>query len=637
MGFNFTGFLQGIDGASKIMNMYHGIRDREDQRIKDKEEREFRDKKWAYQVEQDKISNALKYKNIALQERRIEADIANQRRNYALGYAKYRFDIKKYNDEQSQAAASLQLTRDYMKQYLDFNDDESDQLAGIINELNMSGKFVINPETNAVIGSAYNQDGAAALHGTALNKGSDGIDYATPIAITRDPESGRPSISEIGKPLPKDVALQQYDAQAQKLGEEGEALLKEQQAQEQPKTLTSGLDKYINKELISKAQENAKADLKAIQTDIRVNKLSNRIPLTAAEQKILNGEDSTLMEELTNKNIHKLARGAARTENTMKAMDKQALYGTEIPQTQQVAKNEQPVSTPEEKSPALDNVQQSALGRLISTPEPVQARQSPEYRMPRMSKEEAQKRLDMLVNVATDKNIPSDIRKDAMEKIEALKTLGANYTGNLDEGVEIVNNQKAQNDAIRKSENEAIAKDRGLQVADAAMTSRAPTNKEENEFIKDLSGQFSTGNKEGQLRKENVQIAATAALGYFKATRNVTNAMLNDEKFKASFVPLVNYLAKHPELDPVMAEAWLIKNGGHAKENPDELKLVTNAISNGYGILSSYRINNHEARAVLSHAASVDVVDKYGGDFDKYYQTALENQIKKAFSSTQGR
>ncbi|WP_369673894.1 hypothetical protein, partial [Klebsiella pneumoniae] len=36
------GFLQGIDGAARLMSIYHGVRDREDKRKSDQLERDYR-------------------------------------------------------------------------------------------------------------------------------------------------------------------------------------------------------------------------------------------------------------------------------------------------------------------------------------------------------------------------------------------------------------------------------------------------------------------------------------------------------------------------------------------------------------------------------------------------------------------
>ncbi|HHE3643440.1 hypothetical protein ACFGZ6_00755 [Pasteurella multocida] len=51
MAYQRNGFLEGIDAAGKLINIYHGFEDRKDQR-------EWRQKQWDYQVGRDKVKDA---------------------------------------------------------------------------------------------------------------------------------------------------------------------------------------------------------------------------------------------------------------------------------------------------------------------------------------------------------------------------------------------------------------------------------------------------------------------------------------------------------------------------------------------------------------------------------------------------
>ncbi|XWY20043.1 hypothetical protein ACNGTO_03035 [Bisgaard Taxon 45] len=104
MSYQRNGFLEGVDAAAKIMNIYHGIRDRQDAR-------EWRQKEWDYKVGQDnktwdfrerQQSHLEKHQTATLAEtsRHNRATESNSRSMTALHWAKYNDDLRREKEQQ---------------------------------------------------------------------------------------------------------------------------------------------------------------------------------------------------------------------------------------------------------------------------------------------------------------------------------------------------------------------------------------------------------------------------------------------------------------------------------------------------------------------------------------------------------
>ncbi|MFC1051630.1 hypothetical protein ACFGWE_03545 [Pasteurella multocida] len=103
MAYQRNGFLEGIDAAGKLINIYHGIRDRQDAR-------EWKQKEWDYKVGQDKKTwdfkerqqNHLeKHQTATLAEtsRHNRATESNSRSMTALHWAKHNNDLRREREQ----------------------------------------------------------------------------------------------------------------------------------------------------------------------------------------------------------------------------------------------------------------------------------------------------------------------------------------------------------------------------------------------------------------------------------------------------------------------------------------------------------------------------------------------------------
>ncbi|MFC1220738.1 hypothetical protein ACFGW7_03480 [Pasteurella multocida] len=103
MAYQRNGFLEGIDAAGKLINIYHGIRDRQDAR-------EWKQKEWDYKVGQDKKtwdfkerqqSHLEKHQTATLAEtsRHNRATESNSRSMTALHWAKHNNDLRREREQ----------------------------------------------------------------------------------------------------------------------------------------------------------------------------------------------------------------------------------------------------------------------------------------------------------------------------------------------------------------------------------------------------------------------------------------------------------------------------------------------------------------------------------------------------------
>ena len=100
-----NGFLQGIDGAAKLMSIYHGVRDREDNRKQRALENAQKQKEWDWKVSTDARNfehDQYKTKEgFRLQERGQDITMRGQNMSNALGWANHNLSKQKYVDEQN--------------------------------------------------------------------------------------------------------------------------------------------------------------------------------------------------------------------------------------------------------------------------------------------------------------------------------------------------------------------------------------------------------------------------------------------------------------------------------------------------------------------------------------------------------
>ncbi len=104
MAYQRNGFLEGIDAAGKLINIYHGIRDRQDAR-------EWKQKEWDYKVGQDKKTwdfrerqqdHLEKHQAASLAEtsRHNRATESNARSMTSLHWSKYNNDLRREREQQ---------------------------------------------------------------------------------------------------------------------------------------------------------------------------------------------------------------------------------------------------------------------------------------------------------------------------------------------------------------------------------------------------------------------------------------------------------------------------------------------------------------------------------------------------------
>lgn len=103
MAYQRNGFLEGIDAAGKLINIYHGFEDRKDQR-------EWRQKQWDYQVGRDKVKdaqwNTTHEFNVRKQDyqekhqdRVFGETVRHNKATEGLGWANHGLARAKYNDD----------------------------------------------------------------------------------------------------------------------------------------------------------------------------------------------------------------------------------------------------------------------------------------------------------------------------------------------------------------------------------------------------------------------------------------------------------------------------------------------------------------------------------------------------------
>lgn len=142
MGFNFTGFLQGIDGASKIMNMYHGIRDREDRRIQWEREQ-------AYRKERDKRHDFESDRNFELQKINNDRNYEIQKGYLGINQSNLGLQYRKYYDDRADKNAQNQAWYDLQQATIGADGTESGFSNGEI-ESAIPNAVAFNGEGNAI-------------------------------------------------------------------------------------------------------------------------------------------------------------------------------------------------------------------------------------------------------------------------------------------------------------------------------------------------------------------------------------------------------------------------------------------------------------------------------------------------------
>lgn len=103
-----NGFLEGIDGAARIMNIYHGIRDRQDKRVEREEDKAYRTERdqrgdfvvdRAFENQKYEFGENKKYQYAALHENAQARKATN-----ALGWANHNLNAAKYRDARAAEA-----------------------------------------------------------------------------------------------------------------------------------------------------------------------------------------------------------------------------------------------------------------------------------------------------------------------------------------------------------------------------------------------------------------------------------------------------------------------------------------------------------------------------------------------------
>lgn len=597
MGINYTaafdGITRGLGNVAQMMNIYHGIRDREDKRIEREEEKAYRaarDARTDYNNDRD---YELRVRQQDATEKHWQQQLAIQRQNAALGYAQLNFNMRKYNDEQAQRKYEQQVMRDI---YVGngFSQEEADFLDN--NYGSDANGVTFNPSTNYIIGSEYGDGTPGKTYGYYSGNDANGNPVAVPIAMSRG-EDGRPNIREVGEAMPLAEAQQKFADTGAKLEQEGQAAMAEQQ--QQPKSLAGGIPYGMQFRAVPRRQINrdpAAVELKAKQTEIRMNKIANNLPLTEEEQAIMSQNPDV---------IGRPVQPAADTQEPTQPG----------PQPSKDAGAFQRLSSPD-----INAAKHYNLGANVKSMGKVKT--------PTLSDEQANDRINKLAMIATSQYASSEDKKMAREALKAIKYFGKNKAQSIPDMIEAYEDVSAQNKTMRDKENEVVANYYGEQRKDQLERGSNITIKRYESFRDNKIKNFSTGNKENQLKKETVASSFDKAYTLFNDITDLNSGMLADSGFNAGFDKVMQVLNKHPEWDATMAYAFVQKHGTKYKDNEDDAKTISDAVAGGYKTLDDVGIGNPRYRVRVSSAAVDLVLSQYDGDFSKYEQ-ALTDVLKE--------
>lgn len=625
MGINYTaafdGITRGLGNVAQMMNIYHGIRDREDKRVEREEEKAYRDK--VYNEGVRRFNETYK-----LDVEKFHTDEAYRKKALGLQYAQHNFNVRKYNDEQAQREYERQVMRDI---YIGngFSQEEADRLDNEYGS-NTDG-ITFNPTTNFVIGSEYGGGKSGEIYGHYSGNDANGNPVAVPIAMSRG-EDGRPNIREIGEAMPLAEAQQKFADTGAKLEQEGQAAMAEQQ--QQPKSLAAGINPMqIKRTLTDK-------DIKAKQTEIRMDKIANKIPLTAEEQSFmsLNPDDfkkpanpavAELKAKQTEIRMNKIANDIPLTEAEQAIMSQNPdVIGRPVQPAADAQEPTQSEPQPSKdagafqrlSSPNINTAERYSLGKNVKSMGKVKT--------PKLSDEQANDRINKLAMIATSQYTSSEDKKMAREALEAIRYFGKNKAQSIPDMIEAYEGVSAQNKAMRDKENEVVANYYGEQRKDQLERGSNITIKRYESFRDNKIKNFSTGNKENQLKKETVASSFDKAYTLFNDIIDLNSGMLADSGFNAGFDKVMQVLNKHPEWDATMAYAFVQKHGTKYKDNEDDAKTISDAVAGGYKTLDDVGIGNPRYRVRVSSAAVDLVLSQYDGDFSKYEQ-ALTDVLKE--------
>lgn len=235
------GFLQGIDGAARLMSIYHGVRDREDKRKSDQLERDYRlsrdtvkDTQWQKNFEQSdsqfKQNKEYQYASLAQSDK-------HHKMNYGLSASRLKFDLEQYKEKKVKESA--QQEADMRILFAGFDGSDSGISAYNIKQIPgaISGSF--GEEGNNLakqIGITSTPEGAPA-NGTygAIDDGNGNI----LVAYAAKTPDGQKHITTVGEPIPKND-VRGYLQQAGNLG--GTALSKVLGGSPESHNLAAGVD-----------------------------------------------------------------------------------------------------------------------------------------------------------------------------------------------------------------------------------------------------------------------------------------------------------------------------------------------------------------------------------------------------------
>lgn len=627
MGINYTaafdGITRGLGNVAQMMNIYHGIRDREDKRVEREEEKAYRaarDARTDYNNDRD---YELRVRQQDATEKHWQQQLAIQRQNAALGYAQLNFNMRKYNDEQAQRNYAQQVMRDI---YIGngFSEEEADRLDNDYGSDTNGVTF--NPSTNFIIGSEYGDGAPGKTYGYYSGNDANGNPVAVPIAMSRG-EDGRPNIREVGEAMPLAEAQQKFADTGAKLEQEGQAAMAEQQ--QQSKSLAAGINPMQIKRTLTDKY------IKAKQTEIRMDKIANKIPLTAEEQSImsLNPDDfkkpanpavAELKAKQTEIRMNKIANDIPLTEAEQAIMSQNPdVIGRPV---QPAADTQEP--TQSEPQPSKDT---GAFNRLSSPNINAASRYGlgldnrtfASAKQPTLSDEQANDRINKLAMIATSQYASSEDKKMAREALEAIRYFGKNKAQSIPDMIDAYKDISARNKAIRDEEIEVAANHYGERLEDQYKLASDATTKEWDDFGKGLKDAFKQG-KGSKVSNQTVDMAVEKTKQFIGSAFGRSNRTLNNDSFKIAARQMTDVLIKHPDWDAVTAYAFAQKHGNNYKDTEGDAKIVSDAITQGYTLLENVGVTNPEDVERISMIAAKTINESYDQDFTKYEQVLTE-------------
>lgn len=619
----YDGISRGIGDVANIMNIYHGIRDRQDKRIEREEEKAYRaarDARTDYNNDRD---YELRVRQQDATEKHWQQQLAIQRQNSALMYAQHNFNVRKYNDEQAQREYERQVMRDIYTGN-GFSQEEADFLDN--NYGSDANGVTFNPSTNYIIGSEYGDGTPGKTYGYYSGNDANGNPVAVPIAMSRG-DDGRPNIREIGEAMPLAEAQQKFADTGAKLEQEGQAAMAEQQ--QQPKSLSAGINPMqIKRTLTDK-------DIKAKQTEIRMDKIANKIPLTAEEQSImsLNPDDfkkpanpavAELKAKQTEIRMNKIANDIPLTEAEQAIMSQNPdVIGRPVQPAADAQEPTQSEPQPSKDAGAFQRLSSPDINTAKHYNLGANVKSMGKVKTPTLSDEQANDRINKLAMIATSQYASSEDKKMAREALEAIRYFGKNKSQSIPDMIDAYKDISARNKAIRDEEIEVAANHYGERLKDQYKLSSDATTKEWDDFGKGLKDAFKQS-KGSKISNQTVDMAVEKTKQFIGLSVGRSNKVLNNDSFKIAARQLTGVLIEHPEWDAVTAYAFAQKHGNNYKGTEDDAKIVSDAISQGYALLENAGVTNPKDVARISTEAAIIVNESYDKDFTKYQQVLTE-------------